>query len=152
MAWARMWAKRLPAMAARTSAAWRACSNRWDKTLRVIAVRARPRMRLRTMSRARAPTERAPSSTRLAVGFSRATAVTQRSFGNRELSPHLIAFFTSAAIRFSSAAVSFVSAKDVGHMLPSSRFASGWNPNVAYLTLNFDAAWKKQMIWPSLVA
>ena len=27
-----MWAKRLPAMAARTSAAWRALSNRWAQT------------------------------------------------------------------------------------------------------------------------
>jgi hypothetical protein len=35
----------------------------------------------------------------------------------------LTAFFTRAAIFFSSAAVSFVSAKEVGHMLPSSRFA-----------------------------
>jgi hypothetical protein len=54
----------------------------------------------------------------------------------------LTAFFTSALILASSAAVSFVSAKEVGHMLPSSRFAEALNPNVAYLSLNFDAAVK----------
>jgi hypothetical protein len=56
--------------------------------------------------------------------------------------PQLTAFFTSAAIFFSSAAVSSVSAKEVGHMVPSSRFASSLKPNVAYLDLNFDAAVK----------
>ena len=37
-------------------------------------------------------------------------------------------------------------------MLPSSRFASGWKPNVAYRTLNLLAAWKKQITFPSLLA
>jgi len=56
--------------------------------------------------------------------------------------PQLTAFFTRAVIRFSSAAVIFVSAKDVGHIVPSSRFASALKPSVAYLSLNFDAAVK----------
>src|SRR6266851_10120337 len=56
----------------------------------------------------------------------------------------LTAFFTSAPILASSAAVNSFSAKAVGHMAPSSRFASCWKPNVAYLVLNFCALWKKQ--------
>ena len=56
-----------------------------------------------------------------------------------ELSPQLTAFVTSALIRASSAAVSPVSAKAVGHMAPSSRFAESLKPNVAYLVLNFSA-------------
>src|SRR5215207_9840984 len=62
--------------------------------------------------------------------------------GNR--SPQRTAFFTSAAIFFSSAAVSSFSAKEVGHMSPSSRLAESLKPNVAYLALNFDAGVKKQ--------
>src|SRR6266498_5280522 len=60
------------------------------------------------------------------------------------------AFFTSAAIFFSSAAVSFVRAKEVGHMAPSSRFAASSKPNVAYLDLNLSALLKKQTTLPSL--
>src|SRR5487761_143862 len=66
------------------------------------------------------------------------------------LHPQLTAFFTSAAILASSTAVSLISAKAVGHMSPSSRFASSLKPNVAYLVLNFCAGWKKQTTLPSL--
>src|SRR6516165_8844218 len=62
----------------------------------------------------------------------------------------LTAFFTSAPILASSAAVNSVSAKAVGHRAPSSRFAWSLKPNVAYLVLNFCAAWKKQTTLPSL--
>lgn len=55
-----------------------------------------------------------------------------------ELRPQLTALFTSATIRSSSAGVSALSAKEVDHMLPSSRFAAPLKPNVAYLSLNFD--------------
>ena len=51
----------------------------------------------------------------------------------------LIACFTRAAILASSAAVSSFSAKAVGHMAPSSRFASCMKPRVAYLVLNLCA-------------
>src|SRR6476646_9906470 len=44
---------------------------------------------------------------------------------------YLTAFFTSAAIRFSSAAVSSFSANTTGHIAPSSRFAVSLKPNVA---------------------
>src|SRR5882724_6603085 len=64
--------------------------------------------------------------------------------------PQLTAFFTSAPIRASAAAVNSFSAKAVGHMAPSSRFALSLKPNVAYLVLNFCALWKKQMTLPSL--
>jgi hypothetical protein len=43
------------------------------------------------------------------------------------------AFFTSALILASSAAVKLFSAKEVGHMAPSSRFALSLKPKVAYL-------------------
>jgi len=43
----------------------------------------------------------------------------------------LTAFFTSAPIIASSAAVNPFSAKEVGHMAPSSRFALSLKPNVA---------------------
>src|SRR4029077_11078539 len=66
------------------------------------------------------------------------------------LSPQLTAFFTSAPILASSAAVNSFSAKAVGHMAPSSRFASCRKPNVAYLVLNFCALWKKQTTLSSL--
>ena len=55
---------------------------------------------------------------------------------------HFTAFFTSAAIFFSSAAVSSVRANDVGHMAPASIFAWSLKPNIAYLELNFAASWK----------
>src|SRR3989344_530753 len=65
------------------------------------------------------------------------------------IAPQLTAFFTSAVIFASSAAVNLFRAKEVGHILPSSRFARSLNPNVAYLDLNFCALWKKQIILPS---
>jgi hypothetical protein len=58
------------------------------------------------------------------------------------LGPQLTAFFTSAPILASLSVVNSVRAKEVGHMVPSSRFAAGLKPNVAYLSLNFDAAVK----------
>src|SRR6516164_8718533 len=64
--------------------------------------------------------------------------------------PQLIAFFTRAAILASSAAVTSLSAKAVGHMCPSSSFASCMKPSVAYLVLNLCALWKKQTTLPSL--
>src|SRR3954469_4438446 len=63
--------------------------------------------------------------------------------------PQPAARFTSSPIRASPAAVSFVSAKAVGHMVPSSRFALSLKPKVAYLALNFCALWKKQTTLPS---
>jgi hypothetical protein len=57
-------------------------------------------------------------------------------------SVQLTAFFTSAPILASSAAVNFVSTKEVGHMAPSSRFAASLKPTVAYLDLNLRALWK----------
>jgi hypothetical protein len=66
------------------------------------------------------------------------------------LVPQLTAFFTNAAILASSAAVNSVSAKAVGHMAPSSRFAASWKPNVEYLELYFCPLWKKQTTLPSL--
>src|SRR5215212_10149088 len=60
------------------------------------------------------------------------------------------AFFTSAPILASSAVVNSLSAKEVGHMAPSSRFALSLKLNVAYLVLNFWALWKKQTTLPSL--
>ena len=70
-----------------------------------------------------------------------------RAFGHP---PQLTAFFTSAVILASSAAVNPFSAKAVGHRAPSSRFASSLKPNVAYLVLNFCALWKKQTTLPPL--
>ena len=70
--------------------------------------------------------------------------------GRRKLNPQLTAFFTSAPIFASSAAVSSFSAKAVGHMWPSSSFALSLKPSVAYLVLNFCALWKKQTTLPSL--
>ena len=46
-----------------------------------------------------------------------------RLHGSSDACPQLTAFFTSAAILASSAAVNSFSAKEVGHMAPSSRFA-----------------------------
>jgi hypothetical protein len=66
-----------------------------------------------------------------------------------QLSPQLTAFFTSAAIFASSAAVNSFSAKATGHRAPLSRFAASLKPNVAYLVLNFCALWKKQTTLPS---
>ena len=59
-------------------------------------------------------------------------------------------FCTSALIRASTAAVSSFSAKAVGPMAPSSRFAVSLKPNVAYLVLNFCPLWTKQTTLPSL--
>src|SRR6267378_5696830 len=65
-------------------------------------------------------------------------------------SPQLTAFFTSAPILASSAAVSSVNAKATGHIVPSSRCALSLKPSVAYLVLNFCLVWKKQTTLPSL--
>src|SRR5438445_13259108 len=89
----------------------------------------------RLVSAADSLESRAPASKVVAIGL---------------LSPQLTAFFTSAPILASSAAVNSFSAKAVGHMAPSSRFASCMKPNVAYLVLNFCALWKKQTTLPSL--
>src|SRR5437867_10306327 len=70
--------------------------------------------------------------------------------GGREKHAYFTAFFTSAAILASSVAVNPFSAKAVGHIAPSSRFALSLKPSVAYLVLNFCAAWKKQATLPSL--
>src|SRR5436309_12405343 len=66
------------------------------------------------------------------------------------IGPQLTAFFTSAPIFASSAAVNSFSAKATGHRAPLSRFAASLNPSVAYLVLNFCALWKKQTTLPSL--
>src|SRR5438477_5793975 len=76
--------------------------------------------------------------------------VPQRNWRSMPSSPQLTAFFTSAAILASSAAVNSFSAKAVGHMAPSSRLALSLKPNVAYLVLNFCALWKKQTTLSSL--
>ena len=80
----------------------------------------------------------------------RQPATSLRIRGDRWVQAQLTAFFTSAAILASSAAVNSVSAKAVGHMAPSSRFAATSKPKVAYRDLNLAAAWKKQTILPSL--
>src|SRR5215469_6074189 len=64
--------------------------------------------------------------------------------------PQLTAFLMSAPILASSVVVNCVSAKAVGHMAPSSRFASWVKPNVMYLSLNICAPRKKQTTLPSL--
>ncbi len=69
-------------------------------------------------------------------------AATARNTRSCRVGPQLTACFTSAPILASSAAVNAVRAKEVGHMLPSSRFALSLKPNVAYLELNFCALWK----------
>src|SRR5271155_5022155 len=68
----------------------------------------------------------------------------------RRKRPQLTAFFTRATILASSDEVKTLSAKAVGHMAPSSRFASCMKPSVAYLVLNLVALWKKQTTLPSL--
>lgn len=50
--------------------------------------------------------------------------------------PQPTAFFTRASIFFSTAGVSSFSAKEVGHISPSSRFAVSLKPSVLYLALN----------------
>src|SRR6266545_3455222 len=72
-----------------------------------------------------------------------------RRHGSVRPSLQLTAFFTSAPILASSPVVNSFSAKEVGHMAPSSRFALSLKPNVAYLVLNFCAPWKKQTTLPS---
>ncbi len=66
------------------------------------------------------------------------------------LRTQLTAFFRSAAIFASSAAVSFVvNAKAVGHIVPSSSFAMPSKPSVEYRALNLAMGWKKQRTLPS---
>lgn len=57
-----------------------------------------------------------------------------------DLSPQLTAFFTSAPILASSAALSTFNPKPVAHIPPSSRFAVSMKPSDEYLVLNFVAA------------
>jgi Phosphotransferase enzyme family len=116
----------------------------WDV---VSAVDCAPRCRQagaawRTWSRPPWPASAARPSFVMRVGRS--------GCGVDLLSPQRTAFFTSAAILASSAAVNSVSAKAVGHMAPSSRFATSLKPKVAYRDLNLSALWKKQTTLPSL--
>ena len=92
-------------------------------------------------------TWRVVALTRLVTEIMRTIGVSGLS---RELGPQPTAFFTSAPILASAAAVSSVRAKAVGHMAPSSRFALSLKPSVAYLVLNFCALWKKHTTLPSL--
>src|SRR3989304_593454 len=71
------------------------------------------------------------------AGASPRPAARARAGASGELSPQLTALFTSAPILASAAAVNSVSAKEVGHMAPSSRFASSLKPNVEYPHLTF---------------
>src|SRR4029077_1010730 len=91
------------------------------------------------------PSARAPAELRV---LPRCPGPAERPI--RRAGAQLTALFTSAAILASSAAVNSDSAKAVGHMAPSSRFALSLKPNVAYLVLNFCALWKKQTTLPSL--
>jgi hypothetical protein len=56
---------------------------------------------------------------------------------------------TSSSIFFTSASARSVIANDVGHMVPSSRFAGSLKPSVAYRASNLAAAWKKHTTLPS---
>src|SRR3990172_3285168 len=56
------------------------------------------------------------------------------------------------AIFASSAGVNFFRAKEVSHILPSSKFAASSKPKVAYRDLNLSALLKKQTTFPSLLA
>ena len=62
---------------------------------------------------------------------SRTKARTKRRWPVAGLGSQLTAFFTSAPILASPAAVNSVRAKEVGHMAPSSRFALSLKPSVA---------------------
>ena len=73
----------------------------------------------------------------------------KRSIRRQESTRQFTAFCTSSLIFISISGVNFVSAKAVGHMTPSSRFAWSLNPSVAYRALNFCALWKKQITFPS---
>ena len=85
------------------------------------------------------------------LGFGEGTG--RSCCGSRgEPGPQLTDFFTRALMVASSAGVNCLSAKEVGHMAPSSRLAVSLKPNVAYLALNLAALWKKQTTLPSLVA
>ena len=55
----------------------------------------------------------------------------RRAAADRRLTAYFTAFFTSAAIFFSSAGSSSISAKEVGHIAPASRFALSLKPSVA---------------------
>src|ERR687889_215373 len=70
--------------------------------------------------------------------------------GLRRSGAQFTALLTSSPIFASSAALSSLSAKEVGHMAPSSRFALSLKLNVAYLVSNFCALWKKQTTLPPL--
>jgi len=59
------------------------------------------------------------------------------------------AFFTSATIFASSAAVSSLIANATGHIEPSSSLAESLKPKVEYRALNFCAPWKKHTTLPS---
>jgi hypothetical protein len=56
-----------------------------------------------------------------------------------EIFLYRIAFKTKSVIAFLLAGVSFVSAKDVGHIEPESRFADSSKPRVEYLDFHLPA-------------
>ena len=86
----------------------------------------RPGLKPSSPSRAQAQLSILGSSPALRAGLGRVSGGM-----SGELVPQRTAFFTSAAIFASSLAVSAFSAKEVGHMAPSSRFAVSLNPTVA---------------------
>ena len=72
-----------------------------------------------------------------------------RADGAEKFGSQPVAFFTSAAIFASSAAVSSLIAKATGHIEPSSSLAESLKPKVEYRALNFCAPWKKHTTLPS---
>ncbi len=64
-------------------------------------------------------------------------------------SPSAHSLLYDAASFASSAAVNFTSAKELGHIVPSSRFALSLKPRVESRALNLEAGWKKQTTLPS---
>jgi hypothetical protein len=63
-----------------------------------------------------------------------------------------VAAFTSSTTFPSTAGLHFLSAYEIGHMSPSSRFAASWKPRVEYRYLNLPASWKKTTTLPSAFA
>jgi len=102
-------------------AAARAASSWWVSIMSLMPFAPYRNLTARCSGRCQDPSSRLARTTRPCTGI--------------EMSPQLTAFFTSAPIRASSAAVNFFSAKAVGRKSPSSRFALSLKPNVAYLVL-----------------
>lgn len=101
----------------------------------------RPKPRRRTPRHTRQPRSRRPSSPRVYSRSAARSRIRKTPDHDARAAYSLAAFLTSAATNRSSAGENSVTAKAVGHIVPSSSCAASKNARFPYRALNFARSW-----------